>query len=96
MRFFGAALFVFIIAVLIWCAPASVAGNSADALARTKCTHCHNAERICKRIGRYNTVMWQKTIDKMKRKGATISASEKAIIAQHLGSARPGQLPLCN
>ena len=95
MRVIIVSLFLLSMAVLVWHAPPSVAENSAEALTRRKCTHCHNAGRICERVGRHNTVMWQKTIDKMNRKGATISASDKAIIAQYLGSSRPASMGLC-
>ena len=95
MRTTAVTLFFLFIALLVATATDTAAKNDAERLTKSKCTFCHSADRICKNLGRRNPVMWQKTIEKMQRKGARVSASEKAVIAQFLGTTRPDKTGLC-
>lgn len=75
--------------------PTLSGAQNKDALFLNKCTHCHNTERICKYIGRYNPLVWRKTIEYMQSKGAKVDNTEKITIAMYLGTLQRHKAAFC-
>lgn len=91
---FIALLIVF--AALLWMnAPASIAEENPENLVKTKCTYCHNADRICKNFGRRGSSEWRATVSRMISKGARVDETEAAAIANYLVTARAENSTLC-
>ena len=59
--------------------PAAGAG-ACSTLLTTKCTVCHNLNRICEKLGKKSTSRWQRTIDRMIDRGAKLNPDEKATL----------------
>ena len=55
---------------------------SPEALLKAKCTRCHNLVRVEK--ARKNKSGWQKSIERMVRKGAKLNEAEINILVEHL------------
>lgn len=71
------------------------ASQDAGALAAGKCTACHDARRICSRLGKQPAAYWQDTVARMKTNGAKIDDAQAAAIAGYLATQAEGAKPLC-
>jgi len=60
-----------------------------------KCDTCHSIDKICKNIGKKDSSAWEKTIDRMIKKGAKVSGDEKKEILAYLPGLEPGTNPIC-
>jgi hypothetical protein len=90
------AITILIAAALLWVnAPPIVAQDNTEISVKMKCTYCHNAERICKSMGRKNASEWRATITRMVTKGAKIDDTQKNAMADFLVAARPQSTTLC-
>jgi len=63
--------------------PAS-AQPAAKALVEKECAKCHNLSRVNKAIK--DTAAWEKTVDRMIKKGAEIKPEEKDAVVKYLGT----------
>ncbi|NOX25731.1 MAG: hypothetical protein GXP59_06405 [Deltaproteobacteria bacterium] len=62
-------------------APAQAAGNCGLIL-NSKCTLCHNLNRICRKLGEKDKLYWQKTIKRMvKQHSAPLNNDEQKELA---------------
>ncbi len=95
MRYAFIALLI-ISAAFLWVnAPATSAEENPENLVKMKCTYCHNAERICKNLGRRGSSEWRATVSRMITKGARVDDAEKSAITGFLVTARAENSTLC-
>ena len=52
-------------------------GGTCATLLTTKCTVCHNTTRICEKLGKKSKARWQRTVERMIERGATLTAEEE-------------------
>jgi len=55
-------------------------------LLESRCTVCHDLERVRDRVGSRDGAAWETLIARMQGNGANVSDEEKQILARHLGS----------
>ncbi|OGQ09071.1 MAG: hypothetical protein A2138_24875 [Deltaproteobacteria bacterium RBG_16_71_12] len=66
-------------------------GTPAAALLRTRCAVCHTTDYVTQQ--RLTAAQWDKTLAKMEKWGATLSAEERGQLAGYLSSTWRADLP---
>ncbi|SME89876.1 hypothetical protein [Desulfovibrio gilichinskyi] len=74
---------------------ASAQSNDGSGLTVTKCSSCHTLKRVCRSLGKKDLAAWQKTNERMVKKGMTVTDAQLATINQYLVDAKPGNDVLC-
>jgi hypothetical protein len=72
-----------------------VMGDGAK-LATSSCNRCHNLERVCRNLGVKDQMAWQKTVERMIRKGAPLTELQGRELSVYLSRLAPGSDPICN
>jgi hypothetical protein len=70
------------------------ADNCAELL-NSKCTECHNLNRVCQKVGKKDEKRWARTISRMEKHGTKLSAAENKGILACLAEPTPSTLQLC-
>lgn len=74
---------------------ASAQSKDGSGLTVTKCSSCHTLKRVCRSLGKKDLSGWQKTNERMVKKGMTASDAELAVINKYLADAKPGNDIIC-
>ena len=69
--------------------------QDASKIVMTACTKCHNAERICAKLGTKDKAGWDAAVTKMMGKGAQVTEKEKPAVVAYLAGLKPGSKPVC-
>lgn len=68
---------------------------SAGKLTAERCSACHDTAPICGALGHRSPDDWQRTVDRMRAKGAKLDDEEAQAVAEYLSAAKPTSKPLC-
>ncbi|MBI9110537.1 hypothetical protein [Maridesulfovibrio ferrireducens] len=52
-----------------------------------KCASCHSLKRVCRALGKKDLAQWQKTNERMVKKGMTVTDEELVRINKYLSGA---------
>ena len=91
-----AAAFVFSSAFLALATSHSPTMGDGAKLATSGCNRCHNLDRVCRNLGVKDQTAWQKTVERMIRKGAPLSEVQGRELSVYLSRLAPGSDPICN
>jgi len=75
--------------------PAAFAADNCAELLPSKCTGCHNMNRVCQKVGKKSEKRWLRTIKRMEKHGSQLSGSEENVILTCLANPGSGTLQLC-
>lgn len=71
-------------------------GGACDTLLTTKCTECHNTNRICEKLGKKSKSRWQRTITRMTERGLKLTTEEADAILTCLDSGSENLQAVCH
>ncbi|MBN1635962.1 MAG: hypothetical protein JW920_05580 [Deltaproteobacteria bacterium] len=70
--------------------------SKAGSLVTKTCAACHSTERICKKLDKQDRKWWNKTAERMIKRGADLTPEQKDLIVQYLVDLAPGSEPVCH
>ncbi|SDL11449.1 hypothetical protein SAMN05660337_2131 [Maridesulfovibrio ferrireducens] len=65
----------------------SAQSEDCSGLIVAKCASCHSLKRVCRALGKKDLAQWQKTNERMVKKGMTVTDAELADINKYLSGA---------
>jgi hypothetical protein len=69
--------------------------DNAGTLVTTRCSTCHNTERICLGLDKKTPEQWKETVARMVGKGTKLTAPEQAATVDFLAGAKKDKAPFC-
>lgn len=58
-----------------------------EQLVRSRCTVCHNSDRIDRELASKSPAQWEQTVERMRNRGAKLNAQEKKAVLEFLTAA---------
>ncbi|MBI5559630.1 MAG: hypothetical protein HY885_18560 [Deltaproteobacteria bacterium] len=93
-RHYAGAL-IFCLGFILSCSGEDMPAVDCGVVLQSRCTGCHDVDRICRKLGRKSRQRWVDTIERMVKHGTELLYEEKITLVDCLDLREEGVLDVC-